>query len=59
MGSTVCIAIPYKSFKEKIRITKLYEKHKVEVYKDFILVIGALADDRDSQDEKAAARRKN
>ena len=39
MGHTVCIAIPYKTFKEKIRITKMYEKYKVKVYKDFVLVI--------------------
>lgn len=59
IGNTVCITIPYKNFKEKIRITKMYEKCKVEIYKDFILVIGALADDRYSQDEKATDRRKN
>lgn len=38
IGTIVCTAIPYKTFKEKIRITKKYEKWKVEVYKDFVLV---------------------
>lgn len=39
IGNTVCVAIPYKSFKEKIRITKKYQRYKIEVYKDFVLVI--------------------
>lgn len=39
IGNTVCVAIPYKSFKEKIRITKKYQRCKIEVYKDFVLVI--------------------
>lgn len=39
IGTIVCQAIPYKTFKEKIRITKKYLDCKIEVYKDFILVI--------------------
>lgn len=41
IGNKVCTAIPYKTFKEKIRLTKKYkykDKH-IEVYKDYILVI--------------------
>lgn len=36
IGNIVCTVIPYKTFKEKIRLTKMYEKHKVEVYKDYM-----------------------
>lgn len=39
LGTTVCELIPYKNFKEKIRITKKYHRCKIEIYKDFILVI--------------------
>lgn len=39
IGNIVCTVIPYKTFKEKIRLTKKYEKHKVEVCKDYVLVI--------------------
>ena len=39
IGNTVCKAIPYKTFKEKIRITREYKKHDIEIYKNFILVI--------------------
>lgn len=39
IGTIVCQAIPYKTFKEKIRITKKYQHCKIEVYNDFILVI--------------------
>lgn len=39
IGNIVCTAIPYKNFKEKIRITKKYKHCKIEVYKNFILVI--------------------
>lgn len=39
IGSMVCTAIPYKTFKEKIKITKEYQNHKIEIYKNFILVI--------------------
>lgn len=39
IGNRVCLAIPYKNFKEKIRITKEYKGHKIEIYKDFILII--------------------
>lgn len=38
MGNIVCVVIPYKSFKEKIRITKEYSKYNIEVYKNYILV---------------------
>ncbi|MDF2878612.1 MAG: hypothetical protein K0S30_1708 [Clostridia bacterium] len=30
--------IPYRSFKEKIRLTKLYKKAKVIIYKTYIYV---------------------
>ena len=39
IGKLACTAIPYKTFKEKIRITKKYERYKMEIYKSFILVI--------------------
>lgn len=42
IGKTVCLAIPYRNFKEKIRITKkyeMYQKYNIEVYKNFIVVI--------------------
>lgn len=39
IGTTVCEAIPYKTFKEKIRITKKYQHYKIEIYKGFVLVI--------------------
>jgi hypothetical protein len=41
VGKLVCVAIPYKTFKEKIRITKKYESYKkynIKVYEKFILV---------------------
>ena len=38
IGTIVCTAIPYKNFKEKIRITKKYKHCKIEVYKNFISV---------------------
>ncbi|MDY6228360.1 MAG: hypothetical protein SPH93_11995 [Clostridium sp.] len=37
-GRLVCVVIPYKDFKEKIRITKENKEHKIEIYNDFILV---------------------
>lgn len=37
-GRLVCVEIPYKDFKEKIRITKENKEHKIEIYNDFILV---------------------
>lgn len=42
IGELVCVAIPYKTFKEKIRITKKYEKCKkynIKVYEKFVLII--------------------
>lgn len=41
VGELVGLAIPYKNFKERIRITKKYmesEKHDIKVYKNFIVV---------------------
>ncbi|MBD7914241.1 hypothetical protein H9660_03690 [Clostridium sp. Sa3CUN1] len=41
IGELVGLAIPYKNFKEKIRITKKYmksEKYDIKVYKNFIVV---------------------
>lgn len=39
IGNIVCTAIPYKTFKEKIRITRKYRNKKIEIYKNYILVI--------------------
>ena len=39
IGNIVCTAIPYKTFKEKIRLTKKYKDKHIEVYKNYILVI--------------------
>ncbi len=39
IGNLVCTVIHYKTFKEKIRITKKYRNHKIEIYKNYILVI--------------------
>ena len=42
VGELVGLAIPYKNFKEKIRITNKYmmkpEKYDIKVYKNFIVV---------------------
>lgn len=41
VGELVGLAIPYKNFKEKIRITKKYmrcRKYYVKVYKKFVVV---------------------
>lgn len=38
-GKKVCTVIPYKTFKEKIRLTKKYSRYTVEVYENYILVI--------------------
>ena len=35
----VCAVIPYKTFKEKIALTKKYNKQHIEIYKNYILVI--------------------
>ena len=37
-GRLVCVVIPYKDFKEKIRITKENKEHNIEIHKNFILV---------------------
>ncbi|MDU2492079.1 MAG: hypothetical protein E7D27_16160 [Clostridium celatum] len=39
IGNIVCTAIPYKTFKEKISLTKKYQNQKIEIYKNYILVI--------------------
>lgn len=39
IGNRVCITIPYQTFKEKIQLTKKYKNHKIEIYKDYILII--------------------
>lgn len=39
VGRTVCIAIPYRNFKEKMAITKEYQNYNVEIHENFILVI--------------------
>lgn len=39
-------AIPYKSFKDKIRLTKQYRRCKITVYNDFLLIVW-----RDNNDE--------
>ena len=39
IGNIVCTVIPYKTFKEKIRLTKKYKDKYIEVYKNYILVI--------------------
>jgi hypothetical protein len=38
-GILVAEVIPFKNFKEKIRITKEYEKFKVEVFNNYIIVL--------------------
>lgn len=42
MKSQVVISIPYRSFKERIRLTKKYEKlrAKITVYDDYLLIEG-------------------
>ena len=39
IGNKVCAVIPYKTFKEKIALTKKYSKQHIEIYKNYILVI--------------------
>ena len=39
IGNKVCTAIPYKTFKEKISLTKKDKDKHIEVYKNYILVI--------------------
>lgn len=39
MSRLVCEAIPYKSFKEKIKLTKKYDRlADITIYDDFIFV---------------------
>ena len=38
MGTLVFEVIPFKSFKEKIKITKEYGRYNMEIYKNYILV---------------------
>lgn len=37
VGRLVVEAIPYSTFREKIRITKEYQNNKIEITKNFIL----------------------
>ncbi len=39
IGNMVCAVIPYKTFKEKIALTKKYKDKHIEVYKNYILAI--------------------
>lgn len=39
IGSTVCAVILYKTFKEKIYLTKKYKDKHIEIYENYILVI--------------------
>ena len=39
IGNIVRIEIPYKTFKEKISLTKKYKDKHIEVYKNYILAI--------------------
>ena len=39
IGNLVCVVIPYRTFREKIRITKKYRNHKIEIYKNYILIM--------------------
>lgn len=38
IGRMVCEVIPFRNFKEKLKLTREYSKFKVEVYKNFIVV---------------------
>ncbi|GAA0069240.1 hypothetical protein UT300003_07630 [Clostridium sardiniense] len=39
MGELVCESIPYKSFKEKIRLIKKYDRlGSITVYDDFVFI---------------------
>lgn len=38
IGKLIYETIPFKNFKEKIRITKEYKKYKMEIYKNYVLV---------------------
>lgn len=37
-GRLVCVVIPYKDFKDKIRITKEYRGYRIEICKGYVLV---------------------
>lgn len=39
IGNKVFTAIPYKTFKEKISLTKKYKDKHIEVYENYILII--------------------
>jgi len=38
IGKLIYEVIPFKSFKEKIRITKENKEHKIEICKGYVLV---------------------
>lgn len=38
VGYLICEVIPYKTFKEKIRITKEYSRYNLEIYSNYVLV---------------------
>lgn len=38
IGKLIYEAIPFRNFKEKIRITKEYRGYRVEIYKGYVLV---------------------
>lgn len=38
MGNKKVEVIPYRSFKEKINLTKQYQNNYIEVEKDFIII---------------------
>ena len=39
IGKLIYEAIPFKSFKDKIRITKEYRGYRIEICKGYVLVI--------------------
>lgn len=38
IGRVVCEVIPFKNFKEKLKLTQKYSKYRVEVYKNYLFV---------------------
>lgn len=37
-GKLVIQAIPYRNFKEKLKITKAYRNKKISIFKNFIVI---------------------